>query len=176
MRKSKIYETAFVLPEVLVTMALAGMLLAVVLALSVYSSRSFAAVANYLNLEQQSRVALDQMSREIRQTRRLLAFTPTSITLQDFDGNQLQYNFDADSHSLTRTAVSQTSTILTNCDFLQFSIFQRTPESNTFSGIVEQSISDAKMVQVTWACSRKILGAKVNSANVESAKIVLRNK
>jgi hypothetical protein len=33
----------------------------------------------------------------------------------------------------------------------------------------------AKLVDVSWLCSRKILGRKVNTESVQTAKIVMRN-
>jgi hypothetical protein len=34
----------------------------------------------------------------------------------------------------------------------------------------------AKLVQVTWVCSRSILGKKVNTESVQSAKVVIRKQ
>ena len=54
--------------------ALGMLVLAVVAALSLYGSKSFVAMGNYADLDQKSRNALDVITREIRQSSRLVAF------------------------------------------------------------------------------------------------------
>jgi len=143
--------------------------------LSWFSSRSFAAIANYVTLDQASQLALDKISREIRQARRLTDYSATSLNLLDFDNNPLQFVYDPDARTLVRTSAGQTNLMLTGCDFLQFTNYQRTPSSNTFDAYQPGNLANSKVIQVTWSCSRKILGAKVNTESIQSAKIALRN-
>jgi len=143
--------------------------------LSWFSSRSFAAIANYVALDQASQLALDKMSKEVRQARRLTDYSPTSLNLLDFDNNPLQFVYDPDAKTLVRVSAGQTNLLLTGCDFLQFTNYQRTPTSNTFDAYQAASVTNSKVIQVTWSCSRKILGAKVNTESIQSSKIALRN-
>jgi len=143
--------------------------------LSWFSSRSFAAIANYVTLDQASQLALDKISREIRQARRLTDYSATSLNLLDFDNNPLQFVYDPDARTLVRTSAGQTNLMLTGCDFLQFTNYQRTPSSNTFDAYQPGNLANSKVIQVTWSCSRKILGAKVNTESIQSSKITLRN-
>ena len=64
-------RVGFTLVEFLVAMGIGGLVLAGLAGLMFYTGRSFAALANYVDLDAYSRNALDTMSREIRQTRRL---------------------------------------------------------------------------------------------------------
>ncbi len=166
---------AFTLIEVMVASALGVLAMAVVASLFWYSSRSFAAVANYVDLDQVSQFALDKMSREIRQARKLTDFSDTSMSFSDVDNNPLSFNYDPETRTLVRVSGGQTNTLLQGCDFLKFSKYQHTAISNTFDAYEPAYITNTKLVQVTWMCSRTILGAKVNTESVQSAKIALRN-
>jgi len=160
---------------VLVASGLAGMVVTVVAMLSFFSSRSFVAVTNYVSMDQQSQLALDKMSREIREVHRLTAYSPTSLTFEDADSNPLQFVYDPDVRALMRVSGGLTNTLLTDCDSLQFSIYQRNVISNTFDAYEPSFVPDAKLIQVNWSCSRQILGAKANTESVQSAKITIRH-
>jgi len=166
---------AFTLPEILVSSALGMLVLLVVAALSIYSGRSFVAMANYVSLDQVSQLALDKMSREMRQARRLVEFSPTSLTFEDYDKQQFKFAYDSEARKLIRTSGDTSTVYLTDCDSLEFSKFQRTTISNTFNAYEPAYVTNTRLIQVTWSCSRKILGAKVNTESVQSAKVVLRN-
>ena len=168
-------SAGFTLIEIMVASAIGVLALAIVGSLSWFSSRSFAAIANYVDLDQASQFAFDKMSREIRQAQQLVAFTSTSISLSDVDYNPLSFVYDPETRTLVRVSDGQTNTLLQGCDFLQFSKYQHTTISNTFDAYDPAYVTNTKLIQVTWTCSRKILGAKVNTESVQSAKIALRN-
>jgi len=165
----------FTLPEVVVTAALGLIVVLLLMLMSFYTSRTFVAIANYVNMDQHSQLALDKMSREIRQARRLTAFSPTSVTIQDVDNNTVQFRYDPDERALVRESQGQSTTYLTDCDSLQFTNTQRTVISNTFDAYQTAFVTNSKLIQVTWVCSKSILGTKANTESVQSAKIVLRN-
>jgi len=166
---------AFTLVEVMVASAIGLMTMTSVVMLSWHSSRSFAATANYVSLDQANQFALDKMSQEIRQARCVTNFTPTTLTLMDVDNKVLQFVYDPDARTLVRISDGLTNTLLTGCDFLQFSKYQHTTISNTFDAYDPAYVTNTKLVQVSWTCSRTILGAKVNSESLQSSKITLRN-
>lgn len=169
-------RAAFTLLEVVVALSLGLVVLAAILSFFYFSSRSFAAMTNYLDLQQKTQMALDQMSREIRQVTRLTACTSNSVTFQDHDGGALQYTWNAQTKSLTRTKDNATRTLLTGCDSLQFAMFQRTPSNDTFLPYSTASVSSAKLIELRWNCSRTILGTKANTETIQSAKVVIRRK
>ena len=66
--------------------------------------------------------------------------------------------------------------LLTECDSLSFEIFQRNPIGGTYDQFPASSPATAKLINVTWTCSRKILGTAMNTENVQTAKIVIRKQ
>ncbi len=174
-RVSDFRAAAFTLPEVLVASGLALVVVLSLVLLSIFASRSFAALANYMDLDQASRLALDKMSREIRQAQHLTDYSASSLTFQDRNGNPLQFVYDSQARTLSRIGGGQTNVYLTDCDSLTFSNYQGTAISNTFDAYEPAYVTNTKLVQVTWVCSRQILGAKANTESVQSAKITLRN-
>ena len=166
---------AFTLTELMVASGLGLIALLAVGLLAFYTSRSFVAMANYVNMDQRSQVALDKMSKEIRQARGLSSFSPTSITIRDVDNKLVQFTYEPNTRRLVRVSGVLTNVYLADCDSLRFTNFQGTAISNWFEAYPAAYVTDAKIIQVTWICSRTILGAKANTESVQSAKITLRN-
>jgi prepilin-type N-terminal cleavage/methylation domain-containing protein len=174
-KRSPRQSQAFTLVEVMVATALAGIVVTAIAMLSYFTSRSFVATTNYTDMALRSRMALDNMSRTIRQSRQVTAYATNSITLLDANGNSVQYILNPATGTLVNVSGGATNTYLTGCNSLQFWIYQRTPKSNSLSCYTPAYITNAKLVQVTWSCSRQIFGINVNNEVVESASICLRN-
>ena len=166
------------LMELLVSVAIMSVVLVGMAALIFYTGRSFAALANYVDLDATSRNALDTMSRQIRQTKRLVSGTSTKLTFEDYDGKTLIYEYDALGRKLNRTrdGVVDPQPLLTECNFLQFSMFQRNPISGKYDQHPAAAASTCKLVQLRWVCSRDLITAKWNTESVQSAKIVIRKQ
>src|SRR5258706_5668615 len=113
-------RAAFTLVELMVASALGLIAIAVVALLSFFSSRSFVAMTNYTDLGLASQLALDKMSREIRQAQHLTAYSTNSITFLDSTTNSVQFFYDPDARTFSRIVAGQTNTYLTDCDSLQF--------------------------------------------------------
>jgi hypothetical protein len=173
------------LVELQIASAISVILFTAVLSLAFYTARSFAAFTNYVDLDANSRNALDVMSSEIRQADLLTAATPTSLTFQTTDlgtgaTHALKYVYDPDTKELTRIFDGgQPDLLLSECSFLKFGTFQRntTPSlDNAFVPVATSQPNLCKVVQLTWICSRKILGKAVNTESVQSAKVVIRKR
>ena len=162
------------LVEVLVAMGVGSVVLVAVGSLMFYTIRSFVALGNYNDLDQASRNALDVLSRDIRQTKSLKSYSPTHLTFNDKDGTNLEFVWDANTRRLSRIKGSEKQVLLSECDYLRFGISQRNP-SNNFNFYPATGAGTAKLVDVSWTCSRQILQQKVNTESVQTAKIVIRN-
>jgi hypothetical protein len=142
----------------------------------IFTACSFAAMQNYADLDRCSQNALDLMSRDARQAKALVYFHTNLLGFSSIDGGSTNvwYFYNPSAGTLTRVYGSEWRILLRDCDYLTFSISQRCP-SNDFKFYQVNTVSDAKLIDVAWKCSRQIYGQKVNTESMQSAKIVIRN-
>jgi len=172
-------QSGMTLIELMISMAVGLVVLAVVGSVMLWSSRSFAAMANYADLDNASRNALDILTRDIRQVNGLTAFTTNAVTFTDSDGAPLQFTFNSVAKTLVRTKSGITTTLLRDCDSLTFAIFQRNLIGGTYDQfpVANNNLTTCKLVQVNWVCSRKLLPTVlINTESIQTAKIVIRNQ
>ena len=177
------------LPELMVGLAVGSLVLAMAASLWLFGSRSFAAMGNYTDLDNKSRSALDLMSRDIRQATAVTAFNSTmsdkSLTITNaLLGTGTTYSWKASTQALVSQKPGQPDQVLlTGCDKWEFDLFQRAPQkggtyvffpATNSAGAYDLSI--CKLINMSWKCSRSILGSKVNTESVQTAQLVLRNK
>ena len=162
--------------EFIIALGLSGLVLVVLVALSVSTGRSLAEMFNYVDLDHSNRIAIDVMSRDLRQVRYLSSYNTNAVSFVDRDLTTLSYVYSPATRLLTRVKAGQTNTLLDDCDFLRFALYQRTPQSNTYNLYPISDMTNCKVVSFTWGCSRKILGIKANSEQAQAARIVIRNK
>ena len=162
----------------MVVAVVGSVILGALASLLFYSGRSFAAMANYIDLESQSKLALDRMTKEIRQANRLVASTTNSITLEDSNLHPIRYAYDAATKTVTRSTngVADARPLLKECDAIQFSIFQRNPVGGTYDQYPVAAPGTCKLVQLYWICSRKTIGTLMNTESIQSAKVVIRKQ
>jgi len=181
---------AFTLTELLIATALGTLLMAVIIIMNMFGMRSFAALGNYADMDRNSQMALDTITREIRQCTALVTFTNTSSQAflkftNSFENYSFTITYDPNARTLALSKTGQfAETNLTQCDSWSYNLYQRTPSvtstNMTFylatnaNGVMDPSV--CKLVNMTWKCSRTILGAKVNTESVQTAQIVLRDK
>lgn len=162
--------------EMMITVTVGMIVMAAVGGTMLFTARSFVATGNYADLDRASFVALDRLSRDVRQSRELLAFTPSKLTLRDNDHATLIYEYNPGTGQFTRQKNGQTEVLLEECDFLNFAIYQRNPTNGwQWYAVTSNAVSTTKLIDVSWKCSRKILGSKVNTESVQTAKVVIRN-
>jgi type II secretory pathway pseudopilin PulG len=167
---------AFTLVELMIATALGVLGTAAVLSYIVFSARSCNALDNYFDLNLKTQLAVDQVSQQIRQAQKLTACSITNLTFQDYDGGVLQFNYDPVGQVLTRTKNGVRQTLLTGCNSLQFSLYQRTPLSNTFEAYSTSTSTNTKVVQFSWNCFRSAGGGRTNTQGTASALVVIRDK
>jgi len=177
------------LVEVMIALCLGSMILTVAGSLYLFGSRSFVAMGNYVDLDAKSRKAIDLMSRDIREATQVTAFE-TDATLRKltvtnaFAGTGATYIWNATPRTLLCRKNGQPDQIyLTECDAWNFELYQRTPQRGggyTFipatnaTGVLDLSL--CKLVNMSWKCSRSVMGSKMNTESVQTAQVVLRNK
>lgn len=169
------------LVEVMVAMGLGVMVLAFVAVLFVSSLSNFAGLGNYAALTGQSRYSLDSMSREIRECTQLLGLQTNGtirwlLLTNAYQGSTIRYTWDVATGTVTCEKPGQPAQVcLTGCDDWRFSCYQRTPGASwRFTPTTDPKL--CKVINMTWKCSRSILGRKINTETVVTSQIVLRNK
>ena len=183
------------LVEMLIAIGISGIVFAAVGMMIFFSGRSYAALANYVDLDNKSRTALDLMSKEIRQvdcvTNSATATLPSSgqvvtnrivLSGKETDGTSytVTYDYNPTSQTLVRTKVGGlypgSKTLLTGCTYLNFGMYQRVPIDGTLEQFNAADYATCKVVQLDWICSRKIFNKSDNTESIQSAKVVIRKK
>lgn len=164
------------LVEAIIAIGVTGLILLALASISMVSGRSFVAFANYVDLDSANRIAMDTLTRDLRECNRVLSFNATQLVIEDMNGFTITFKYHPDEHTLTRTQGGIVKTLLKGCDSLAFNIAQRNPVNGSYDVYPTATATTAKVVNVTWNCSRTILGHKANTENVQTARIVIRRQ
>jgi hypothetical protein len=150
----------------------------------IFSVKSMASMYSYSLLDQYNRQTMDQITREIRQSKNVLAFTTNSITIltandDGTDGPQITYNFSPGTKKLLRSSSEGGSKLLlNNCSLLEFKLFTRCPSNvfGVFPVAVNEWSNTVKVLQLTWKTSITQPNNIANSENIQTARIVIRKQ
>lgn len=184
------------LPELLIAIGISGMVFIAVMMMVFFSGRSYAALANYVDLDNKSRQALDQMTKDIRQVDAVTGVGTTTLSSGQVVTNQLvlagkdasgtnytityTYSPNSTNKAVTRTKsaglYAGTRTLLTGCTYLNFRMFNRVPKDRSLDNFDAADFATAKVIQMDWICSRKIFNQSDNTESVQSAKVVIRKR
>ncbi|HKQ38198.1 MAG TPA: hypothetical protein VJ063_08985 [Verrucomicrobiae bacterium] len=167
------------LAEALVSMCVVILILLALVAFSMFSTRSFATMYNYVSLDDANRIAMDTLTRDVRQCKSVIDCTSSRLILQDSDNRTLGYIYDATARTLTRTngvPFPTKKVMLKECDRLLFKIGQRNTVAGGYDVYAAATPATAKVVNVSWLCSRTLFGRKENTESVQTARIVIRKQ
>jgi hypothetical protein len=174
-RVSKRPQAGVTIAEFLIALGIAGVILAQLCLLWLYSSRSFAAQMTYTDMDQRSQRALDTLTQNLRQCKALTNFMTTCITLVDYDDRPLTFAFE--NGELRRIKNNVSKTVLTNCVSGQFAMYQRTPVGGSLDQYPTTDPNLCKLIEVRWVCSRRLVPtAPKTTETMQSARIALRVK
>lgn len=175
-KQTKTRQRGYSLMELMITSGIGMLALSALASFSVFTARSFVAIGNYSDLDRTSRHSLDTMTRDIREAKALTEYTVNRLAITTSDDKALTYEYFPKTGRLIRQKGQEVAVMLQECDEFTFNIYQRTPSNEfTFYPVQSNHVDLAKLVDVTWRCSRKILGDKINTESVQTAKIVMRN-
>lgn len=173
-------KAALTLVEMMVAIGVGSIVFAALGSLTLYSAKSFSSMVNYTDLNKESRMALDRMSKDIRQSKGLASRNGTNLTffVTNPSGTniaKLSYSYDPLRQTLIEKGPNGVKTNLVHCTFWTNEIFQRTPQPGmTFTNTTD--VSECKMVEVRWSCNSGSSIAATNSQSVQSMKVVIRKK
>lgn len=168
-------RAGFTLVELSFATGVGLMVTAGIALLAYYSTQSFAAMTNYTDMSQRAQLVLDKMSREIRQARQIRSYSTNRLTFFDINGGLVEFSYNSATRSLVRASGGVATTYLADCDSLQFQIFQHTAKSNSFDCYPPAYVTNGRVIQVNWRCTRPIRGSRANTDQMQSFKIALRN-
>jgi len=163
--------------EMLFGIGISALVLTQICLIWYYSSRSFVAQLNYVDMDQISQRTLDRLSREIRQAKVMTIFTTNRITLTDYDNQPLSYVFSE--KQLLRIKPNENNgkptVMLKELDSGSFAIYQRNPIAGQYDQYPTATPATCKLVEVKWRCKRKLIpSAPETKESMHSAKIVIR--
>jgi Tfp pilus assembly protein PilW len=173
-------HAGWTLVEMMAAMLCGAIILATLTIVTVFATRSYLAIANYRDLDKNSRNALDVMSRDIRNMDVVTNYAPNTISLLALDGSSVTYTWDPTTTAFKRTYTraggsALTSTLLTNCTTLVFHVYSQVPTNSFTFPDTSGNPTETKLIDVSWRCARAIFGTETNSESVQTAKIVIRN-
>jgi Tfp pilus assembly protein PilW len=168
-------QAGAILAEWIIAVAVGALVLAALAAFALYSARFFVTLRNCVDLDSQARMAVDRMSQEIRQASRVISHSPEKLVIE-VSSNQVTYAYDANAKTMSRLVNDRKLVLLTGCESARFDIFMRQATNATYDTFPAATVDNAKVVQITWNCSRDILGVKQNTESMQSAQVVIRKQ
>src|SRR5258708_2696112 len=88
------------LAEIMVAVGVGSLVLLSVMAIFLCSNVSFLALGNYVSLDQSSRLAVEQMTRDIRNSQNLVSFSANQLVFVYSGATNLTYSFDSTAGTL----------------------------------------------------------------------------
>ena len=177
---------AWTLVEMMVAVGIFTLVGMALMGTYMFSVKSMASMYSYALLDQQNRQAMDQLTREIRQSKQVLDYSTNSITILAVDPDngftsRVKYEFNPDRKKMIRRNLTTgTSTLLLdNCSLLNFQLFTRCPSNAVFGSFpvaVNNWSNTVKVLQLTWSTSILQPSGIANSENVQTARIVIRKQ
>jgi hypothetical protein len=168
------------LVELMVAMGLASLVFLALGSLSIYSATSLRSMVDYSELNSSSRMALDQISREIRRSRGVSSApsNSTSMTLNllmDAD-TTASVSYDKLAKKVTFTRTGEKDLVLSNCAYFNWKFYTHATLSGNFEPVETTTASECKVIELQWLCSRDNWRKATNSESIQSMKVVIRKK
>jgi Tfp pilus assembly protein PilV len=163
----------FTLVEVVISLTVAAVLGGALAGLYLHSMRTFVESANYMDFESQGRMALNRMSRIIRQADALTYYDANKLTFL-VGGNPVSFTYYPGQRAIRRESAGSSEVLLSDCDYVQYAIYQRNP-ANIYDYYPAATVASCKVVQLDWRCSRSVL-SRSNTQAAVSARVVIRKQ
>lgn len=178
----------FSLVELAVTLGVGSLVLVVLGMLSSYGLQSFLVMGNCAALDDKSRLAADQMTRELRQATQVLRYDVQPegkmlVLTNSLQGYSVEYFWSAASHTVTCEKTDEPQIVLLNdCDVWDATFFQNIPlpsmsqpylPATDAAGVL--NLNQARVVSLSWKCSRAVAVSKARTLNAQSLQVALRN-
>ena len=172
-------QAGMTLVEMTIASAITAILALVICASLIYSARGLSGLSNYIDLDNASRNSLDVLMQDMREVTEITSLTASAggstLVCQAPDG-VLTFTWDSNAKTFVRSKNGYDRVLLTGCETLTFELKQRNTYAGTWELYPATDPRIAKFLQVSWKCSRPLLGSLVNTESVQTARIMLRNQ
>ncbi len=163
---------AYTLAEVLIASTIALVVVVIVTGAMLFISQWYLGLGNYLQMNQQSRIALEWIGRDLRMSSAVTNNTENAITLTipagDGSNRIVRYWWDTERNRLMRAEGGNDRVMLNSVRDIQFTFFNAL-------GIESDRPPDIKMIQLNAELQRRVR-ATTNTNYVISARFTMRNK
>ena len=158
------------LAELMVAGGIGVLLVATMTVTYVFYLKSFANLENYMTLNSESQIALNRMTKEIRQADSLVSYSVNKLTFA-VDGKNVSYAYDPAQQTLARVSGSDNNVLLFGCTYWTNNIYDR-----NMNVLATSAATNCKVVQLTWICAASVLGRTNTTEDVQSSKVVIRKQ
>jgi hypothetical protein len=188
LRRGRRDEHGLSLMEMAVAMGVSSLILVIIGLLSLSGLRSFLVMGNCAALDQRNRLLSDQLSRDLREASKVVRFQTdtdgTTLVLTNTVASiSVSYVWDREARTVTCTKTDQSPVIgLKDCDSWEVQFFQNLPQpsaSEPFlpvaSTVGVPDLGQARIVTLSWKCSRPVAGTGWNTESTQTVQVALRN-
>jgi prepilin-type N-terminal cleavage/methylation domain-containing protein len=174
--------------EMMVTLGIGSIVLVIIGLLSLYGLRSFLVMGNCAALDDKNRLAADHITRDLRQATRVLSYevdadSKTLVLTNSVQEFSMRYVWSADARTLICEQTDQPQFIcLNDCDSWEALFFQNIPQASATqpflpatNGSGNLDLELARVVNLSWKCTRPVTGSNVKTESGQALQIVLRN-
>jgi len=172
---------AFTLAEMAIAVGAATILLAITMSLYIFGMRSFSSIGSYTIMDTNSRMAMDLMLKELRQSSIVVGFQNSGsirwLKVAYTNESPVVTNtfvWDSTTNAFTWAKTGQTTrTLLSGCTNWSFGCYNRGPDTNgnfTIATVTNRT----KLLNMSWACVKTNV-FRVSSESMVTAEVILRN-
>ncbi|WPJ94517.1 prepilin-type N-terminal cleavage/methylation domain-containing protein [Coraliomargarita algicola] len=168
--------SGFTLAELLVSISITLLVSTAVLTFFVSFAKASLAMSSYSEFEQDNRKLLQYFSQDVRDAEAVLWTSDQCLTLIS-KGVQTSYVYDALLQTVVRTTPGEPSQEMAqNLSTLTFCAYDKDGESIRIASNTSAANSETKMIQVIGRSSRTLSSGANTSADLISARYMMRNK
>ena len=161
--------------ELLISILVAVVVLGALVSFALFNSRSLASVYNYIDVDQESQKAIDQMSKDIRGAYAVSTCTGGLVTVLDAANAPLTYSYDSSKETLMRTYKGYSNVVLKGCTQCEFGMEQRNVVPGTFDYFPAATVAECKAITLEFVSSRSLLGRRTWMETPHEVRFVIRN-
>lgn len=163
------------LAELSISIGVGALVLIALASIYLYSSRTFVMMGAHIDLDMANRLALDKISQEIRQADGVTSVGTNQFTFL-LKGAPVTLSYVPGTRAIFRQSGGLNEIVLRDCDAFSYEIFQRTPSNGVFGFFPTANPATAKVVRMSWRCSRSVGDQFENQSTLHSAQMVMRNQ